>query len=229
MSDCATTGSSGGGSEASMSRRTSPYVRSDDGSGLFSPGPSVRTLSFDCVQHSSSSGAVPEQQVPTTSSGFGPRRTAYAPRGRRKQATGPASVALAAQHVAALQMEDADRTGGIHCIDSGATATTQICRGYGIISPDFFLLTVTFIGICLMNGTMVRVLLKVHELTDQTKFTAVVVCWSVIVIWTLSVLLRTAFMDPGVVPRGNNAGRISLLQTLVCILEYDDLTIGMHV
>lgn len=184
--------------QATMSRRVSPTTRSECPSAV----PITRaqtTTAPPCAARRAVQGPAPPQ----------PQRA----RGKkRRQANSPAAVAFAAAKVAERSRRlEADKTGAIRSADTGATATSHLCCGYGTLTPDHPLLGASAGALVVIDGVFVHVLLVASRVLSTAAFASAAAVWALFAVGSLAALLRTAFMDPGVLPRGNDAGTIRLL------------------
>ena len=82
------------------------------------------------------------------------------------------------------------------------SAVKVLCSGHGVLTPDLPLLALTVGAILTVDGAFARVLMLAPVTMSVPAFGAVAACWGACVLWTLAALLRTAFMDPGILPRG---------------------------
>lgn len=82
-----------------------------------------------------------------------------------------------------------------------------LCAGRGVLTPDLPLLVLTVGAILTADGAFARVLVLAPVTMSVPAFGAVAACWGACVLWTLAALLRTALMDPGILPRGGAASR----------------------
>ena len=184
--------------QATMSRRVSPTTRSECPDAV----PITRaqtTTAPPCTARRAAQGTA--QPQPQRAHGK-----------KRKQANSPAAVAFAAAQVAERSRRlDADKTGTIRSADTGPTATSHLCWGYGTFTPDHPLLGASAGALVVIDGVFVHVLLVAYRVLSTAAFASVAAVWALFAVGSLAALLRTAFMDPGVLPRGNNAGTIRLL------------------
>ena len=87
-------------------------------------------------------------------------------------------------------------------------AVHVVCAGHGVLTPDLPLLVLTLGAILAVDGAFARVLVLAPVTMALPAFGAVAACWGLCVLGTLAALLRTALMDPGILPRGSvSSGR----------------------
>ena len=82
-------------------------------------------------------------------------------------------------------------------------AVHAVCAGHGVLTPDLPLLVLTLGAILAVDGAFARVLVLAPVTMALPAFGAVAACWGLCVLGTLAALLRTALMDPGILPRGS--------------------------
>lgn len=84
---------------------------------------------------------------------------------------------------------------------AGPPAARVLCAGRGVLTPDLPLLVLTVGAILAADGAFARALVLAPVTMSTPALGAVAACWGACVLWTLAALLRTAFMDPGILPR----------------------------